>query len=105
MDKDWRTILRFAILGFGVTIVAVGVQFLPDSSSSNYSLSAVMIVLCPASLLLAPAFALFFEAAEPGTAVFYGLWLLVGLANAAIYSIVAVAYVGLRKKPEGPATS
>jgi hypothetical protein len=64
-----------------------------------------MIVLCPASLLLAPLFASFFEAAEPGTAVFYVLWFLAGLANAALYAIAAAAYVGLRKKPEGPATS
>ena len=105
MDKEWRTIFRFSALGFGITAVAGALQFLSNSSPSNYSLSAVMIVLCPASLLLAPVFAWFFEAAAPGNAVFYALWFLVGLANAALYAIAAAAYVGLRKKPGGPATS
>jgi hypothetical protein len=50
-------------------------------------------------------FASFFEAAEPGTAGFYVLWFLAGLANAALYAIARAAHVGLRKKPEGPATS
>ena len=105
MDKDWRTILRFALLGFAISAIVALMEFLPDSGSSDYSLTAVMILLCPASLLAAPLFAWFFEAAERGTALFFVLWFFVGLANAVLYALVGAAYVGLRKKPEGPAAS
>jgi len=104
MDKDWRTILRFAALGFGAAAAAAATQFVPVSWPENYSLGAIAIVICPASLLLAPVFVSFFEAAETGTAGFYVLWMLVGLVNAALYAIAAAAYIGLRKKPERPAT-
>jgi len=105
MDKDWRTIFRFALLGLASAAVVMMMQFAADSSSPNYSLVAAGVLLCPASLLLAPVFVWFFEAAEVGTVGFYVLWAVVGLANAGIYTLIGAAYVGLRKKPEGPAAS
>src|SRR5712692_2462451 len=105
MSKDWRTILRFAAMSFAIAAPVAVLQVVPDSSSTNYSLTAVSILLCPASLLLAPLFAWFFEAAEVGTPGFYILWLFVGLTNAAVYAVIGAAYVGLRKKPEGPTSA
>jgi hypothetical protein len=105
MDKDWRTILRFAAVGLVSAALVMAVQFLPNSSFPNYSLMAVSILLCPASLLAAPLFAWFFEAAEVGTGLFYVLWAFTVLANGAMYAVVGAAYVGLRKKREGPAAS
>jgi len=40
---------------------------------------------------------------EIGSEGFYPLWSVVALMNAVLYAIIAAAYVGLRKKREGPA--
>src|SRR6266404_4731211 len=105
MSNDWRIILRFAALGLATSALYLAYQVLLDSSVRNFSSEAVFIVLCPASLLFAPLFAWFFEAAEVGTALFYVLWSFVGLTNALLYAFVGAAYVGLRKKPQGPSAS
>jgi hypothetical protein len=70
MNKDWRAILRFAVAGLAITVVVVALQVVMVSSSPNYSLGAVIIVLCPASLLFMPWFVSFFEAAEVGRPFF-----------------------------------
>ena len=104
MSKDWRIIFRFAVMGLAFTAFFVAYQVLTDSSPPpppNWPLLAVFVLICPASLLFAPLFAWFFEAAEVGTALFYVLWLLVGLANAAIYALIGAAYVGLSKTQGG----
>ena len=105
MSNDWRIILRFAVLGLAATALYLAYQVLIGSSSLNNSSEAVFIVLCPASLLFAPLFAGFFEAAAVGTSLFYVLWSFVGLINAVLYAFVGAAYVGLRKKTKGPAAS
>jgi hypothetical protein len=105
MSKDWRTILKFALLGLAFAVLAAGYEATSQSSHSNVMVDAVLLVVCPAALLLAPLFVWSFEAAEVGTSGFYLLWSLTALANAALYAIVGAAYVGLRRKPNGSATS
>jgi hypothetical protein len=105
MSKDWRIILRFALLGFGIGTVFAAQQALIDSGTPNLSMDAVLIVLCPVSLLFMPLSVYFFEAAEIGAPGFYVLWALIALANAALYTVIGAAYVGIRKKREGGAAN
>jgi hypothetical protein len=71
----------------------------PWSPLSNI-LSAIFIILCPPVLLTFPLLDV-----EIGTGGFYILWMVVALLNAAVYSVIGSAYVGVRKKREGSATS
>jgi hypothetical protein len=103
MSKDWRIILRFAVVGLVISAAFAAYQGVIDSKASTLSVSAGFIVLCPVSLLFTPLFVWFFEAAEAGTPGFYLIWTLIGLANAALYAVIGAAYVGVRKKPEGDA--
>jgi hypothetical protein len=105
MGKDWQTILRFAALGFAFAVLAAGYEVASNSAHLDVSVDAVLLLVCPAELLLAPLFAWFFEAAEVGTTGFYFLWFLAALVNAAIYAIIGATYVGLRNKPDGNTTT
>jgi hypothetical protein len=98
MSKDWKIILRFALLGLGIGILFATLQALPDSGTPNLSMDAIFILLCPASLLFMPLSVYFFEAAEVGAPGFYVLSGLIALANAALYAVVGAAYVGMRKE-------
>jgi hypothetical protein len=100
LSKDWRTIMRFALVGF-----ALGVVGSASSLTSDMSTVAVSFLLCPAALLCAPLFAWAFEAAEAGTSGFYLLWTLVAVINAVLYALIGAAFVGLRKKPGGAPTA
>jgi hypothetical protein len=105
MSKDWRIILRFALLGLGIGAVFAAQQALIDYRTPNLSMDAVLIVLCPMSILFMPLSVYFFEAAKAGAPGFYVLWALIALANAALYTVIGAAYVGIRKKREGGAAS
>ncbi|MGB2899061.1 MAG: hypothetical protein WBB89_07340 [Candidatus Acidiferrum sp.] len=101
MSKDWRTILRFAVMGLVITAVFVAYQVLTDSSPPpppNISLILMFMVLCPPSFLTIPLIDV-----EIGSEGFYPLWSIVALMNAVLYAVIGAAYVGLRKKREGPA--
>ncbi len=101
MSKDWRAILRFAVVGLVVTAGSVAYQVLRDSSPPpppNIPLLLTFMVLCPPSFLTIPLMDV-----EIGSEGFYPLWSVVALMNAVLYAIIGAAYVGLRKKREGPA--
>jgi hypothetical protein len=102
MSKDWRTILRFAVLGLAVAAVFFGVSEMDPAPGSSVALvlGAATLLLCPGSLLFVTAIDI-----EPQTAGFALMWLIVGLINCAVYAVIGAAYVGLRKKREGPAAS
>ena len=104
MGKDRSTILRFAVVGFVIAVVFVGFRMLigplsPWSPLSNI-LSVIFIILCPPVLLTFPLIDV-----EIGTGGFYVLWMVVAFLNAAVYAVIGTAYVRLRKKSEGSATS
>jgi hypothetical protein len=105
MSKDWKIIFRFAALGLAIGAIFPAQQALIDSGTRNLSMDAVLFVLCPVSLLFMPLSVYFFEAAEAGSPGFYMLWALVSLANAALYTVIGAAYVGIQKKREGGAAS
>jgi len=105
LSKDWQTILRFVALGVAVSVLFAGYELVDHSSPSNPTVYATLMLLCPASLLFAPLFAQFFEAAEPGAPLFYILWACIALANGALYALVGAAYVGMEKKQDGHASS
>ncbi len=103
MSKDRSTILRFAAVGFGIVVVWVVYHILTDPSpwsQLNNLLSVIFMILCPPILLTFPLFDV-----EIGTVGFSVLCTLVALLNAALYAVIGAAYVRLRKKREGPATS
>jgi hypothetical protein len=103
MSKDWRTILGFAAVGFGVTAVFVAYQVLTDASPPpppNMPVLTMFIILCPSSLLTIPLIDI-----EIGSEGFYPLWTVVALINTALYAVIGAAYVGLRKKRNGTAPS
>jgi hypothetical protein len=105
MSKDWKIILRFALLGLGIGILFAAQQALAHYGSPNLSMDAVCILLCPASLLFMPLSVNFFEASEVGAPGFYVVSGLIAFANAALYAVVGAAYVGMRKERErGPSS-
>jgi len=103
MSKDWRAILGFATVGFGVTAVFAAYQVLTDSSPPpplNMPVLFIFMILCPGSFLTVPLIDV-----ETGTGGFYVIWTLVALIDAALYAVIGSGYVRMRKKHEGPATS
>ena len=103
MSKDRSAVLRFAVVGFGIAVVFVGSQMLLQLSPwspLNNVLSALFMILCPPVLLTFPLLDV-----EVGTGGFCALWMAVALLNAALYAVIGSAYVRIRKKHEGPATS
>ncbi len=103
MSKDRSAILRFAVVGLGIPVAYVGFQMLTEPSPwspLNTLLSAIFMIFCPAALLTIPLIDV-----EIGTGGFYVVWMVVALLNAALYVVVGSAYVRLRKKREGPASS
>jgi len=104
VSKDRSTILRFAVIGFGIAVVFVTFRMLigPLSPWSPLSdiLSAILVILCPPVLLTFPLLDV-----KIGNAGFYLLWMVVALLNAALYAVIGSGYVGLRKGREGQAAN
>jgi hypothetical protein len=91
------------VVGFGIAVVFVSFQMLMEPSPwspLNDILSAIFIIICPPVLLTFPLLDV-----EVGTGGFCILWMGVALLNAALYAVIGSAYVGIRKKREGSATS
>jgi hypothetical protein len=102
MSKDWRSILRFALLGLAIAGAFFGYFETdpPPASSMSFWTAGASLVLCPGSLLFVTAFDI-----EPQTSAFVVMWLIIGLINVGLYAVIGAAYVGLRKKRDGVATS
>jgi hypothetical protein len=103
MNKDRRTVFRFAAVGLGVFVAWVIYQMLTNPSPwspLNNLLSAMFMILCPPVLLTIPLMD-----DEIGTRGIYVVWMIVAVLNAALYAAIGSAYVGKRKKREGEATN
>src|SRR5258708_10224738 len=93
MKKYSKNNLKGGFLGLAITSIFVASQIVTNSCNSpphprNYSLLALLIALCPTSLLSIP-----FIDAEVGTSGFYFIWSFIGLLNAALYATVGVLIV------------
>jgi hypothetical protein len=102
MSKDWRTILRFALLGLAIAAIFFGISEADPKPGSSVAIwtGVATIILCPGSLLFVIAFDI-----EPQTTGFAIMWLIIGLINFGVYAVIGAAYVGLRKKPGESTTS
>ncbi len=102
MSKDWRTILRFALLGVAIATVFFAYFETDPAPGSPIALLAggAALFLCPGALIFVTAIDI-----EPQTTGFAIIWLVIGLINSVIYALVGAAFVGLRRKQEGPTTS
>jgi hypothetical protein len=98
--------MRLAGIGLAVTTILYAAYALVPYSinppGTMMLLGLVSALLCPPSLMSVSPLAIY----EPQYAVGGpGLWLIIGLANSMLYAMIGAAYVGLRKKREGSATS
>jgi hypothetical protein len=104
MSSDRHMTFRFTAAGFGIAVIFVILQVLADSFPPPAALSnllfAIFMIFCPPSLLTIPLIDV-----ETGTDGFYVVWVVVALLNATLYAGIGSAYVGMRKKREGEATS
>lgn len=94
LSLDWRTIFRFAGLGFAVGLAAVGAGLFTRSEAS---LIYVIFLLCPGALLCGPVFVAAFEG--PWTGLSFLCCVIVAVVNSIVYVIIGALYVGLRRKP------
>ena len=95
MPPPLRAIFRFAKLGFGVTAALFSYRLILEvwAHAPNPVAMLVFVVLCPPSLLW-----IFIRDVEIGTRVSYFLWVLIAMANAALYAGVRAIVIYQRKK-------
>lgn len=91
MDKSWKLIAGFAAVG--ILVAALIFLYLNLPGEFDATLYNAFAVLCPPSLLCIP-----FRDAMKGKVSLYALWSLIGLIDSALYAVIGVAVVGLRKK-------
>ena|SRR6266567_2066697 len=98
MSKDWRAILRFAILGLaiaGIFFAFLESRSLLESSIAEWVLGAALI-LCPGFIPFVWAMGV-----EMGTPGFVVMWLIVGLINCVVYAFIGAAYLRFQKWRRG----
>lgn len=90
MDRDWRLITGFAVLGFVLAaFIFLYINFVGEFDGDLYTGFAV---LCPPALLCFP----FSEVMKDKNGL-YAIWSLIGFLNSGLYAAVAAAVVGLLK--------
>jgi len=102
MTWDWRTIFRFALLGLAIASVSFGISEADSTPGSSVAIwiGVATIILCPGSLFFVTNFDI-----EPQPTGFAVMRLIIGLINFAVYAVIGVVYVGLRKKRDGSVTN
>ncbi|HJZ64012.1 MAG TPA: hypothetical protein VKD70_06820 [Candidatus Acidoferrum sp.] len=97
MSRDLRIVLRFAALGLGfAAMFFIFARF--DTSSAVQGPSPVwirsaIVTLCPGCLL----FATLDVDIKPHTQAFSEMWLIITLANTAIYATIGTSFAALRR--------
>ena len=98
MSRDWRTIIRFAVVG--VAVAAIFCAFFKiDSLAESWAaawVSWASLVICPGYFLFILAVA-GGELPIPDSAI---MWVIIGLSNCLFYAVVGAASIGMRK-PRG----
>ncbi len=103
MNKDRRTVFRFAAVGLGIPAVWVFYQMLANPSPwspLNSLLSVIFVILCPPCILTFPLID-----AEIGDRGSYVIWMVVAILNAALYWGLGSAYLRMRKRRGSEGTS
>jgi hypothetical protein len=94
MNKDWRTILRFAIVGLSIATVFFTLfesKLLVDNSTPVWTHGAALI-LCPGFI----PFAWWMAAGELAVQNVELMWLIIGLINYLLYGALGAVYVRFR---------
>jgi hypothetical protein len=92
VDRDWRVITGFALVG--LVVAAVIFLYLDHLGQFDANLYTAFAILCPPSLLCIP-----FSEALKDRGSLYAIWLLIGITNSGLYAVIGAAVVGLRKGP------
>ena len=103
MNKDRRTVFRFAAVGLCIPAVWVVYQMLaiPSPWSPQSSLlSVIFLILCPPCILTFPLID-----AQIGDRGSYVLWIVVAILNAALYWGLGSAYLRMRIRRGSEGTS
>jgi hypothetical protein len=94
--KPWKTIVVFAMLGLAIAATSYAYEAFQDytkpMNTFDGTLTVISIVLCPSQLL----FVTCIDCEVVGWGGFT-MYLIVGVLNAALYSVVGALVVGLRK--------
>jgi len=90
VDKAWRLITGFAVLGF--VLAALIFLYMSLSGEFDAGLYTAFAILCPPPLLCLP-----FSEVMKDKGGFYAIWSLIGLLNSGLYAVIAAAVVGLLK--------
>ncbi len=99
MSKDWRFILRFAIVGLAVAAMFCAF-FKTDSLAESWAatwMSWASLAICPGyfAYILAVAGG---ELPIPDSAL---VWVIIGLSNCLFYAVVGAASIGMREPRRG----
>jgi hypothetical protein len=96
MRKPWKTIVGFALLGLAIAgacyAYAASYDYTKPTNGLNFALTAISMILCPPQLLF--AFCIDCEVVGWDGFTRYSI---VGVLNAALYSVIGALVVGLRK--------
>jgi hypothetical protein len=100
MSKDWRIILRFALVGLVIAAI-----FFPCLKTKSLVDGPLAIWVIGAVLILCPGFIPFAWAAsvEMQMPSFTRIWLIVGVINFVFYAAIGVVYVRFRSWRAGTA--
>jgi|ERR1700730_10933967 hypothetical protein len=95
MYKDRRIELGFTVFGLVAAVIIAAALVLtdpaPDNSALNTRLLAVILILCPASILGVPLGMACIDC-ETGSVFFYFRWAAIAVFKAVIYAIMGSIY-------------
>ena len=102
MSKDWRIILRFAVVGLAVAAIFCAF-FRIDSRSESWTTIWIFwasVVICPAWFFV---FVVVVNAAELPVPDSRLVWLIIGLVNCLYYASIGAVYIRFRSWRAGTA--
>jgi hypothetical protein len=105
MHKPWKTIVGFALLGLAIAggcyLYAAFYDYAKLMNGLDFALMTLSVILCPTQLIF--AFCIDCEVIGWNGFIMYSI---VGVLNAALYSVIGALVVGLRKRNQiDPTTS
>ena len=96
MHKPWKTIVGFALLGLAIAGAcyahAAFYDYTKPMNGFKSAVETVSLILCPPQLLF--TFCIDCEVIGWGGFIMYSI---IGVLNAALYSVIGALVVGLRK--------
>jgi hypothetical protein len=97
MRKPWKTIVGCALLGLAMAALsyayAAFYDYTKPMNGRDLAAMAVSVILCPTQLIF--AFCIDCEVIGWDGLIMYSI---IGVLNAALYSVIGAVVVGLRKK-------